>query len=163
MRSVVRHFSAACRRPSYTKKLVVPSASRIKFPYMHTSRSFSTSSGSGETHYSRLGVNQNASTEEIKAAFRQKAKEYHPDTKKSGTKASAEEEFKKLNESYKILSDPKKRQEYDWEMKKQTEGQNFGGHQEEESEYRKEHNEFQQQMKEDCKFLDLSFYCLNQN
>lgn len=61
-------------------------------------------------YYDILGVSKNASQEEIKKAYRQKAKKYHPDAK-SGEKD--EEQFKKINEAYQILSDPKKKQAYD--------------------------------------------------
>src|SRR3989338_10754128 len=59
-------------------------------------------------YYKILGVEKNASAEEIKKAFRLLAHQYHPD-KKSGN----EEKFKEVNEAYQILSDPKKRSNYD--------------------------------------------------
>ncbi len=59
-------------------------------------------------YYNTLGVQRNASEEEIKKAFRKLAHEHHPD-KKTGN----EEKFKEINEAYQILSDPKKRSNYD--------------------------------------------------
>jgi len=61
--------------------------------------------------YETLGVSKNASAEDIKAAYRRLAKESHPD-KNSGDKA-AEAKFKEINAAYEILSDEKKRKNYD--------------------------------------------------
>lgn len=61
-------------------------------------------------YYEVLGVSRGASPDEVKKAFRKKAKECHPDTNKS---ADAEAQFKELGEAYDVLSDPNKRQVYD--------------------------------------------------
>lgn len=61
-------------------------------------------------YYEILGVSRNASQEEIKKAFRRKVMEYHPDRNKS---PDATEKFKKINEAFQVLSDPKKREMYD--------------------------------------------------
>ncbi len=61
-------------------------------------------------YYEILGVSRSASAEEIKRAFRKKAKECHPDTNKS---PDAEAQFKELGEAYDVLSDTGKRQVYD--------------------------------------------------
>ncbi len=73
-----------------------------------------------EDYYEILGIPDNASEEEIKKAFRELAKKYHPD--RPGGDA---EKFKKIVEAYRVLSDRKLRQEYDQKRKIQT-GFTFG-------------------------------------
>lgn len=63
-------------------------------------------------YYSALGVNKNASQDDIKKAFRQLAMKYHPDSTKEDKKV-AEEKFKEISEAYEVLSDPEKRRMYD--------------------------------------------------
>jgi curved DNA-binding protein len=65
----------------------------------------------GKDYYKILGVNKNASKEEIRKAYRKLAMKYHPDHNK-GDKAS-EERFKEVNEAYAVLSDQEKRKQYD--------------------------------------------------
>jgi molecular chaperone DnaJ len=62
----------------------------------------------GKDYYKTLGVDKNASQEDIKKAFRKKAHECHPD-KAGGDEAK----FKELNEAYQVLGDAKKRSQYD--------------------------------------------------
>ena len=62
-------------------------------------------------YYKILGVSKNASTEEIKSAFRKLAKKYHPDVN-PGNK-QAEQRFKEINEAHDVLADTEKRQKYD--------------------------------------------------
>jgi curved DNA-binding protein len=62
-------------------------------------------------YYKTLGVERNASEEEIRKAYRKLAKQYHPDYNPNDKKA--EEKFKEINEAYEVLSDSKKRSHYD--------------------------------------------------
>ena len=62
-------------------------------------------------YYEVLGVDRNATLDEIKKAYRKKAIQYHPD-KNPGNK-EAEEKFKEAAEAYSVLSDPDKRAKYD--------------------------------------------------
>ena len=62
-------------------------------------------------YYKILGVNKNASGDDIKKAYRKLAMKYHPDHAK-GDK-NAEEKFKSISEAYAVLSDKEKRQQYD--------------------------------------------------
>lgn len=63
-------------------------------------------------HYSTLGIDKTATTQQIKKSYRKLAMKHHPD-KSRGDKATAEKKFAKIAEAYEVLSDPKKRQEYD--------------------------------------------------
>ena len=62
-------------------------------------------------YYEVLGLQKGASEDEIKKAYRKMALKYHPD-RNPGDK-EAEEKFKEAAEAYDVLSDPKKRQQYD--------------------------------------------------
>jgi len=75
-----------------------------------------------QDYYEILGVPRTATPEEIRTAFRKKAREYHPDVAKDKVKGA--EKFKEVNEAYEVLSDPAKRAKYD-QMGKETPGGGF--------------------------------------
>jgi molecular chaperone DnaJ len=62
-------------------------------------------------YYQRLGISRDATTEDVKKAYRQLALKYHPD-RNEGSK-EAEARFKEVTEAYEVLRDPEKRATYD--------------------------------------------------
>lgn len=76
-------------------------------------------------YYAMLGVSRDAGDDEIKKAFRQKAKQYHPDANPDD--AEAEARFKEVNEAYEVLSDEEKRSAYDRFGSNWRQYQNFNG------------------------------------
>lgn len=64
-------------------------------------------------YYEVLGINKNATADEIKRAYRNLALKYHPDRVTADKKKEAEERFKEVSEAYEILIDPQKRSNYD--------------------------------------------------
>jgi curved DNA-binding protein len=76
-------------------------------------------------YYKILGVDRNASEKEIKRAYRQLARQSHPDVNPGDSQA--EERFKEINEAHEVLSDPEKRAKYDrlgssWQQWQRTGG-----------------------------------------
>ena len=72
--------------------------------------------------YETLGVSENATQSEIKKAYRNLAKKYHPDINKT---KEAEEKFKEINAAYEILGDEEKKAQYDQYGDTMFGGQNF--------------------------------------
>ena len=63
-----------------------------------------------QDHYARLGVSSSATIDVIKAAYRKKAAQYHPDKNPSPDAALR---FREVPEAYEVLSDPERRKTYD--------------------------------------------------
>src|SRR6516162_1674588 len=87
-------------------------------------------------YYKILGVDKNASAEEIKKAYRKLARKYHPDLNPNDKEANRK--FQQINEANEVLSDPEKRKKYDqygaqwkeaeqYEKARQAAGQEHGG------------------------------------
>jgi molecular chaperone DnaJ len=79
-------------------------------------------------YYKVLGVDKNASEDDLKSAYRKLAKEYHPD-KNQGNK-DAEAKFKEISEAYDVLKDPQKKSMYDqgaYDPQNSGAGNPFGG------------------------------------
>ena len=64
----------------------------------------------GRDFYETLGVSRTASQDEVKRAFRQLAREHHPDVNQD---PHAAERFKEINAAYQVLGDPERRARYD--------------------------------------------------
>lgn len=75
-------------------------------------------------YYTTLGVGKTATDAEIKRAYRDLARKYHPDVNKA---PEAEEKFKEINEAYQVLSDAEKRKKYDQFGSEWQNYQNSGG------------------------------------
>ena len=73
-------------------------------------------------YYKVMGVDRNATEDEIKRAYRKLARKYHPDISKE---PDAEEKFKEMGEAYEVLKDPEKRAAYDQLGKNYKAGQDF--------------------------------------
>jgi len=73
-------------------------------------------------YYQIMGIDRDASQEEIKRAYRKLARKYHPDVSKE---PEAEQRFKELGEAYEVLKDPEKRAAYDQLGKNWKAGQDF--------------------------------------
>ncbi len=86
-----------------------------------------------QDYYIELGVPRNAAEKDVKTAFRRLARRFHPDV--NSTDPDAEARFKRVNEAYQVLSDPKTRRDYDqfgddWKHAEQMRangGGSFGG------------------------------------
>lgn len=67
-----------------------------------------------KNYYEVLGVDKKASQDDIKAAYRKLARQYHPDLHPNDEECA--KKFKEINEANEVLSDPQKRQQYDYEL-----------------------------------------------
>lgn len=72
------------------------------------------------THYDTLGIERDATDEEVRAAFRRLAHRYHPDMFTGEKRLVAEERFQSITEAFNVLSHPSSRDRYDIEISKGT-------------------------------------------
>lgn len=78
-----------------------------------------------DNYYEILGVAKNASLDEIKKSYRKLARKYHPDVNPGDHQAEAR--FRKINEAYRVLSDPSLKMEYDAKVNGYGDGVRDGG------------------------------------
>ncbi len=81
--------------------------------YKKSKRQLVTGLAEKRDYYEVLGVDKNASADEIKKAYRKLAKKYHPDLNPGEKAKVAEEKFKEASEAYEVLSDSDKKSRYD--------------------------------------------------
>ncbi|KAK0083152.1 hypothetical protein PV325_009237 [Microctonus aethiopoides] len=97
--------------------------------FLNHQRNFHVSSSlqaARKNYYEILGVTRNSSAKDIKKAYYQLAKKYHPDTNKADPNAS--KKFQEVSEAYEVLSDDAKRKEYDtWGATSEQMGMGSGG------------------------------------
>jgi curved DNA-binding protein CbpA len=75
------------------------------------------------THYDTLGIERDATEEQVRAAFRRLTLKHHPDRYSGNKRAAAEERFQSITEAFNVLSHPSSRDKYDIEISKGTHAQ----------------------------------------
>jgi tetratricopeptide (TPR) repeat protein len=75
------------------------------------------------THYDTLGIERDATEEQVRAAFRRLTLQHHPDRFSGNKRAAAEERFQSITEAFNVLSHPSSRDKYDIEISKGTHAQ----------------------------------------
>lgn len=78
-----------------------------------------------QDYYEILGISRDSSDQEVKSAYRQLARKWHPDMHPQSDKKEVEEKFKRINEAYEVLKDPEKRARYDRLGSRWKDGQDF--------------------------------------
>lgn len=67
-------------------------------------------------HYQRLGVEPNATADEVRAAYREAARRHHPDARAARGTQGSDDEMAAINEAWRVLSDPRLRARYDADL-----------------------------------------------
>lgn len=100
--------SSPCRS---FRSLSSPSFLSVSSPDIVSKRTFRSTGAQNVDYYEVLGVAKNSSQKDVKKAYYQLAKKYHPDTNKNDPEAA--KKFQQVSEAYEVLSDEQKRKEYD--------------------------------------------------
>ncbi|ERM97273.1 chaperone protein dnaJ 20, chloroplastic [Amborella trichopoda] len=110
--------------PTKPKSVVSPKPRRLRLGARLTT---APQAHDTTTMYQRLSIPDTAGLEEIKAAYRRAALQWHPDTCRSQNRRHCTEQFIRVQEAYRVLSDPVLREQYDLNLENyQIAHSNFG-------------------------------------
>ncbi|GET90708.1 Dnaj-like protein [Leishmania tarentolae] len=113
-------FGSACVLSGFHGEATLQVSRRYASTSAHGARSSAAVSTSKLNYYRNLGVDTDATPQEVKTAYRQLALKYHPDVAEEAQKAHAEMLFRRVSEAYEVLSDPVRRRAHDAELGVQT-------------------------------------------
>eukprot|EP00262_Sarcandra_glabra_P005044 TRINITY_DN162_c0_g1_i3.p1 TRINITY_DN162_c0_g1~~TRINITY_DN162_c0_g1_i3.p1 ORF type:complete len:183 (-),score=12.58 TRINITY_DN162_c0_g1_i3:43-591(-) len=120
-------------KPLFPSKPLFPKTRHTQLRFTISAKATSTSTSTATapapetaqkvtTMYDLLSVTESAGIDEIKAAYRQVARKWHPDTCRSDNKDFFTQQFIKAREAYEVLSDPVLREDYDYQLKNEING-----------------------------------------
>lgn len=113
-------FGSACLSLVFDGDATLKASRRYSSTSAHGARSAAATSTSKLNYYRNLGVDTDATPQEVKAAYRQLALKYHPDVVEEAHRTHAEMLFRRVSEAYEVLSDPVRRRAHDTELGIQT-------------------------------------------
>ncbi|CAG9578299.1 DNAj-like protein [Leishmania major strain Friedlin] len=113
-------LGSACLPFALDCDAILQASRRYSSTSAHGARSSAAASTSKLNYYRNLGVDTDATPQEVKTAYRQLALKYHPDVVEETHRAHAEMLFRRVSEAYEVLSDPVRRRAHDAELGIQT-------------------------------------------